>query len=80
MKNITVSVDDQVYRRARIMAAENDTSVSALVKNFLNGLSEGETDIERRKRLQNETLASIKSFRASSRLSRDQVHQRHAVH
>ena len=35
MKNITVSVDDETYRRARIKAAERDTSVSALVRGFL---------------------------------------------
>ena len=32
MKNITVSVDDQTHRLARIRAAELDTSVSALVR------------------------------------------------
>lgn len=80
MKNITVSIDEQVYRRARIMAAEKDTSVSALVKNFLKDLCQEETDIERRKRLQSETLAGIKSFRASRRLSREEIHQRHAIH
>ena len=31
MRNITVSVDDDTYRRSRIRAAELDTSVSALV-------------------------------------------------
>ena len=32
VKNITVTVDDETYRRARMKAAERDTSVSALVK------------------------------------------------
>jgi hypothetical protein len=32
MKNIAVSVDDETYRRARVKAAEMDTSVSALVR------------------------------------------------
>ena len=35
MKNITVSVDDETYRRARTKAAEQDTSLSALVRRFL---------------------------------------------
>jgi hypothetical protein len=35
MKNITVSVDDETYRRARLWAAERDTSVSAIVKCIL---------------------------------------------
>jgi hypothetical protein len=39
MRNITVSVDDATYRRARIRAAELDTSVSALVREFLGRLT-----------------------------------------
>ena len=35
MKNITVSVDDETYRQARIRAAELGTSVSAVVRRFL---------------------------------------------
>lgn len=36
MKNVTISLDDDTYRRARIRAAEQGTSVSAMVKAFLN--------------------------------------------
>lgn len=39
MKNITVSLDDETYRQARIVAAEQNTSVSALVRRFLSGLT-----------------------------------------
>ena len=35
MKNITISVDDSVYRRARRKAAAEDTSVSRVVQRFL---------------------------------------------
>ena len=35
MKNITLSLDDETYRQARIRAAERNTSVSALVKQLL---------------------------------------------
>jgi len=79
MKNITVSLPDDVYRRARIKAAERDTSVSALVREFLIGLGEEESDFERRKRLQAEVLASVKGFRAGDRLTREEAHERDAV-
>jgi hypothetical protein len=79
MKNITVSLDDDVYRKARMKAAEQDTSVSALVRKFLCGLAAEETEFDRRKRLQEETLAQIRSFRAGDRLTREQVHERDAV-
>lgn len=35
MKNITVSVDEEVYHRARVRAAEQKTSVSAIVRKLL---------------------------------------------
>ncbi|MCF6311280.1 MAG: DUF6364 family protein [Verrucomicrobiales bacterium] len=35
MKNITLKVDDETYRKARIWAAQEGTSVSALVREFL---------------------------------------------
>jgi len=38
MKNITVSVDDETWRRARQWAAERNTSVSAMVKCILTTL------------------------------------------
>jgi hypothetical protein len=79
MKNITVSLDDETYRNARIQAAALDTSVSALVKRYLMELGAGETEFQRLKRLQHELLADIPAdFRASERLTRDQVHERNA--
>jgi hypothetical protein len=38
MRNITVAVSDDSYRKARIWAARNDTSVSAVVQDFLLNL------------------------------------------
>jgi hypothetical protein len=35
MKNITVTVDDRVYRKARKKAAAEDTSLSRVVQTFL---------------------------------------------
>jgi hypothetical protein len=76
VKNITVSVDDDTYRRARIKAAEQDTSVSALVKRFLVELATGESDVERLKREERRLRASIASFSAENRLSREKLHDR----
>ena len=48
MKNITVSVDEETHRQARIRAAEMGTSVSALVRGFLTSLrSDPEKDLGR---------------------------------
>lgn len=47
VKRITVSVSDDVYRQARIPAAELGKSLSALVAEFLNSLSEREAEFAR---------------------------------
>jgi hypothetical protein len=76
MKNITVSVDDETYRRARIKAAERDTSVSALVRQFLAELAAGESDRERLLRHERSLRARVTNFSASDRLSRDELYDR----
>lgn len=76
MKNITVSLDDDTYRRARMIAAEHDTSISALVKRYLVALGADETEAERLKREERALRERISAFRASDRLPRDEVHQR----
>jgi plasmid stability protein len=79
VKNVTISLPDDVYRQARITAAEKDTSVSALVRDFLMTLENEESDLEQRKRLQKEVLATVRRFRAGGRLTRNQVHDRNAL-
>ena len=76
MANITVSVPDDVYRQARIKAAEEGTSVSALVARFLSTLGDGEEEFDRLAARQEEVLAEIEDFRAGDRLERDELHGR----
>lgn len=77
VKVITVSVPDDVYRDARVAAAERDTSVSALVVAYLEWLSARQEQFGRLEALQLEVQAEIGQFRAG-RLSRDEAHDRAA--
>ena len=45
MKNVTIALDDEVHRKARIRAAELGTSLSALVKEYLSGLCDDATAV-----------------------------------
>jgi plasmid stability protein len=76
MKNITVSVDDETYRRARIKAAERDTSVSRMVREFLSRVAGEESQFERLARQERELRERIENFSASDRLSREELHER----
>ena len=82
MKNITVSVPDEVYRRARIRAAERNTSVSALVRDLLLQVGQ-EDEAERRKDRLRETIDAIRkanpNFSATDLLSREELHDRNAL-
>lgn len=40
MKNVTIALDDETHRLARIRAAELGTSLSALVKQYLASLAD----------------------------------------
>jgi len=76
MRNITVTVPDDVYRNARIRAAERGTSVSALVAGYLRSLSWREAEFSRLEAQQQQVQREIRRFRARDRLDRDQLHDR----
>ena len=86
MKNITVSIDDDTCRLSRIKAAESGTSVSALVRAYLVGLAQDhapETEFDRLRRLQDETLEAVRArgggVRAADNLPRRALHDRDAL-
>ena len=76
MKNITVSVPDEVYRAARVRAAERGRSLSALVAEFLRSLSDRESEFARLEAQQRRVQRQIGRFSAAGGLDRDQLHGR----
>lgn len=76
MKNITVSVPDDIYRAARIRAAERGSSVSGLVAEYLRSLSDRDLEFSRLETQQRRVQAEIGRFRAGDRLDRSEVHSR----
>jgi hypothetical protein len=79
MKNITLSVDDETYRQARIQAAQQGTTVSALVRDYLNSLSRrAAAEPDKTTALFN-TLDRATSYQASSRMTREESHARGRV-
>lgn len=76
MKNVTVSVPDDVYRVARIRAAEGGSSVSALVAGYLRSLGEREAEFSRLEEQQSRVLDEVDHFSARDRLGRDELHRR----
>jgi hypothetical protein len=76
VKSVTVSVPDDVYQKASVEAAKLGTSVSALVRGYLESLCAGEGECERLSRAEHLVRERIAVFDASERLSRDLIHGR----
>lgn len=78
MKNVTVSLDDDTHRRARLRAAEAGRSLSALVRDFLRSLGDQKSEEERRRERLVELFAEFDAsgtrFSAASHLSRDELY------
>jgi plasmid stability protein len=72
----TAGHPDDVYRAARIRAAERGTSVSSMVGDYLRSLSEREAEFSRLEAQQRRIQEEIHSFSAGDRLHRDELHDR----
>jgi hypothetical protein len=79
-------VTDELYRKARVRAAEEDTSVSAVVRKYLEDYTEKDSEFKRLEKLQKDTIAKILRKRskppyisASDRLTREELYDRDAL-
>jgi hypothetical protein len=59
MKNITLTVEDDLYEQSRVIAAQRKTTVTGLVRDYLRTLSNAE---ERREQARREILGMIGTF------------------
>lgn len=83
MKNITVSVKDDVYHRARVVAAQRKTSVSAVVKKVLEAYAGEETEFERLAREERELIAKLRAegggLDPAENLTREEIYVRQSL-
>ena len=80
MKRITLSVDEKVLRAVRRIAAEQDRSVTALIRDYLTGIAERQ-DQARQDRAQARQRIRDLSERSKARIGnaswrRDELHAR----
>jgi hypothetical protein len=65
VKNVTVSLPDEVYGK---------------VRKFLESLADDEGECKRLERLQEESYGKIECFEASHRVTREEIHRRGNLH
>jgi Family of unknown function (DUF6364) len=76
MKNVTLSVDEDVLSAVRRYAAERDSSVNALVREFLTGIAEREDRAKKARRRIRKLSERSEARIGSSSWSRDELHAR----
>ncbi len=90
MKNVSVSVDDETHRRLRIMAAEQGTSVSAMIRDQMIRLldlagqaASGKTESEKHQRELREITEEFQQkgigVSMADNLTREQMYRRNAA-
>lgn len=70
MRNITIAIDEETYRAARVKAAAKGSSISALVKQFLKDLTARDARFDALAQEEETIRARIEDFDAADRLQR----------
>lgn len=78
-QNITISMDEEVLRRARIAAARRGLSLSALLREQLEYLADQDERYEVACRAALDWMAHGASLELDARASRDELHDRDAL-
>ena len=75
-KNITLSVDESVLKNVRKIAAERETTVNGLVRDFLENLAGENRKREKARKDLLKLIPSIKTRVGEIRWTREELHAR----
>lgn len=76
MANLTIAVEDEVLKKARLKALEQGTSVNALLRDYLTHFAATRSAHEQAARDFLALAAKSKARRGSRRWTRDELHER----
>lgn len=76
MKNVTLSIEDQTLRKARRIAAERSTSLNAMIRNFLQELTERESLADQARQRIFELCEESTAEVGKKGWNRDELHER----
>ncbi len=74
--NLTISVEDDLLKRARVRAVERGTSVNAVLRDYLEQFAGLKTQRKEAARVILELSQGARSGHTGTRWTRDELHQR----
>ncbi|MGB0129114.1 MAG: DUF6364 family protein [Rhodocyclaceae bacterium] len=75
-QNITISLDTEVLREAKVLAAKRNTSVSRLLADELEATVRRDQDYERAKRAALDLMENAKMDLGGAPIPREELHRR----
>ena len=76
MKNVTLSVDEEILAQVRHYAVLRNTSLNALVREFLNTVAQKEDRAKKARRRLRELSARSRARLGTRSWTRDELHER----
>jgi hypothetical protein len=76
MANLTITLDDEVLRRARLRALEQDTSVNSLLRDYLEAYAGAGTTFRQAAESILRLASRTHAGRGDRRWARDDLHER----
>ncbi len=76
MKNVTIALDDSLLREARRIAADRSTTLNAMIREFLEELSQRESRVVKARRRIVELCRESQARVGPRTWSRDELHER----
>lgn len=80
MKEINISIDDELYRQARQRLDDLESSVSRCVTDYLQSLNDDDGRINAARNRMRELFRTTTGFGVGEKLSREEMHERGSVH
>lgn len=79
MKEINISVDDELYRRAQQRLGDVEDSVALHVTNYLKSLNDDDGRIAAARTRMEELFRTTRGFGVGNKLSREEMHERGSI-
>jgi plasmid stability protein len=76
MANLTITLEDELLRRARLRALEQNTSVNALLRDYLTAYAAAESAWDQATTTILELSGRARSARKNPTWTRDELHER----
>lgn len=81
LPNITFHVDEEIIKKAKKIAVDKDTTITAMLREYLHSVV-NKAEIEKKSVIQDleHSFSSLQRDMGNRKWTRDELHERHEIH